>query len=274
MADSPDFKFVFFNVGQGDATLISNLNTLESILVDVKEAPAIIEELSLEGCSIKTIIISHWDEDHWKGLPSLLEKLLNASQGEMTDEFVLYANYRMNGKDSTPKSLERILQLGLQEGLFAIKPMYLENNNEISLIDTVVEVLWPSYDEFFIKSGNNFTSIVINLKIKNQSILLLPGDATGKCWDKIETGKLKADIFKYPHHGGNVSETLSARELIEKINPKKVIVSYGKNNRYGHPSEDYKKAKKELSDRVEFLDTSEKSVVIYYDSKKENCYLS
>ncbi len=263
MADTPDFKFVFFNVGQGDATMISNLVLKKSVLVDVNEAQPVLEEISLHGSSIQAVIISHWDDDHWKGLPSLIDKLKQDNKS-----FVLYANYKMNGKNATPKDLKRVLELGIEEGIMNIKPIHLGEINEISMIGMVVEILWPSYEELLLKPGNNFTSVIVNLKIKDKRILLLPGDGTGKCWKRIDKSKLMSMIFKFPHHGGSILSSLTAKEVIEKVNPKKVVVSYGKNNKYKHPSKGFQKAKAELSNKIEFYDTTVEHITIYYDSKE------
>ena len=42
------------------------------------------------------------------------------------------------------------------------------------------------------------------------------------------------DVLKVGHHG---SETSSSKEFINEIKPKYSIISVGKNNRYGHPSD-------------------------------------
>ena len=53
--------------------------------------------------------------------------------------------------------------------------------------------------------------------------------------DLIEKYKLQdMDVLKVGHHG---SKTSSAKEFINEINPKYSIISVGKNNRYGHPTD-------------------------------------
>lgn len=71
--NEPDYKFIFFNVGQGDATLISNLKTLKSILVDAKKSDCIIRELEENKFTLLAIFITHWDTDHVDGVPNLLD---------------------------------------------------------------------------------------------------------------------------------------------------------------------------------------------------------
>ncbi len=46
---------------------------------------------------------------------------------------------------------------------------------------------------------------------------------------------LDVDVLKVGHH---VSKTSSSKEFIDEINPKYLIVSVGKKNRYGHPNKE------------------------------------
>lgn len=51
----------------------------------------------------------------------------------------------------------------------------------------------------------------------------------------LEKYKLaNVDFLKVGHHG---SDTSSGKEFIDEINPKYLIISVGKNNRYGHPKD-------------------------------------
>ena len=44
---------------------------------------------------------------------------------------------------------------------------------------------------------------------------------------------LESDILKAGHHGSNTSNT---PEFIGRVKPERVLISAGKDNRYGHPS--------------------------------------
>ena len=46
---------------------------------------------------------------------------------------------------------------------------------------------------------------------------------------------LDIDVLKVGHHG---SRTSSGKEFIDEVNPKYLIISVGKNNRYGHPNKE------------------------------------
>lgn len=59
---------------------------------------------------------------------------------------------------------------------------------------------------------------------------LLTGDLPEEREGMIPT--VDVDVFKLGHHGSNTS---SSEELLHRIDPEWVIISVGRNNRYGHP---------------------------------------
>ena len=81
----------------------------------------------------------------------------------------------------------------------------------------------------------NADSIVIKIVYREISFLLT-GDLNIKGEKKlIEAGyDLKSDVLKIGHHG---AEDANSEEFIDKVRPKITILSVGKNNRYGYPSE-------------------------------------
>ena len=63
------------------------------------------------------------------------------------------------------------------------------------------------------------------------------GDASKKTEKEImkEYNIGEVDILKEGHHG---SKTSSSQEFIKEINPKLVLISAGKNNKFGHPNKE------------------------------------
>ena len=82
----------------------------------------------------------------------------------------------------------------------------------------------------------NDSSIVLFAKSKNKSILLM-GDASKKTEKEImkEYDLGQVDILKIGHHG---SKTSSGEEFIKTINPKLVLISAGKDNKFNHPNKE------------------------------------
>lgn len=94
----------------------------------------------------------------------------------------------------------------------------------------VYEVLSPGEDW----ENENDNSTVGVLKIDNKNFLLM-GDVTSKVEQKLAWRKelVKADVLKVSHHG---SAEATSRELIDEVKPGEVIISVGKNNKFGHPT--------------------------------------
>ena len=63
------------------------------------------------------------------------------------------------------------------------------------------------------------------------------GDASKKTEKEImkEYDIGQVDILKVGHHG---SKKRSSEEFIKEINPKLVLISAGKNNKFGHPNKE------------------------------------
>lgn len=49
-----------------------------------------------------------------------------------------------------------------------------------------------------------------------------------------DNAPIKADVLKVAHHGSPYSST---KEFLQAVSPKFAVISVGKVNRYGHPSE-------------------------------------
>ena len=84
--------------------------------------------------------------------------------------------------------------------------------------------------------NENDNSSVIYTKLNNHKFLFM-GDAGVEVEeDLIKKYNLQnIDVLKVGHHG---SKTSSSKEFINEINPNYSIISFGKNNRYGHPNDE------------------------------------
>ncbi len=103
-------------------------------------------------------------------------------------------------------------------------------------------ILWPPYRKVIRYPGNrNFGSLILRFDV-GEFNLLLGSDAGGYVWPLVDQTVLKADVFRYPHHGGELftgKNSWSADDLISKVNPDWIVVSVGVNNPHGHPSEEF-----------------------------------
>ena len=82
---------------------------------------------------------------------------------------------------------------------------------------------------------DNDNSSVLYFSFLDMNFLFM-GDASSAIESKIiKDNKLDVDILKIGHHGSDTSTSL---EFLKNVNPKEVVISVGKNNKYGHPSSD------------------------------------
>lgn len=84
-------------------------------------------------------------------------------------------------------------------------------------------------------NDNNDTSLVIKATI-NDFVYLFTGDASNLVEKDLikKYPDLKVDVLKVSHHG---STTGTCSEFLEVVRPKIALISCGKDNRYGHPSD-------------------------------------
>ncbi|RDI44031.1 DNA internalization-related competence protein ComEC/Rec2 [Falsibacillus pallidus] len=110
-------------------------------------------------------------------------------------------------------------------------------------------------------SGASFTIIPPEDEVYegNDDSLILFARAGGKTWlftgDLEKKGEkelmkryhLQADILKIGHHG---SKTSTSEEFLEEVEPSVAVISVGKDNRYGHPSQEVLERLKERGVKI------------------------
>ena len=96
-----------------------------------------------------------------------------------------------------------------------------------------IDCLWPDKAD---KENVNEQSQTFVVEVREKR-LLFTGDIGKTSEESIlkyfDIGKV--DILKVAHHG---SKNSSLKEFIENVSPDYAIISCGKNNHYGHPSEE------------------------------------
>lgn len=94
-----------------------------------------------------------------------------------------------------------------------------------------------SFIELNKKFNDENTSSIVLLGIYKNINILFTGDANYNTEDYIlnNYNLPKIDILKLGHHG---SKTSKKEELIKRINPKIILISVGKNNKFNHPNKE------------------------------------
>lgn len=209
----------FLDVGQGDSSLIQTANG-KIILIDGGPDNLILsrlgERLPFYKKDLDLVVVSHFHDDHITGLIEILRrykvgKIIYASDLESSSlSDLLFSVARENNITLVAISKQASLRLDNDCTLIFLNPLSLkikknENNSLITKLNCV--------SGKFLFSGDN--------EIGVEKALLASGL------------DIQADIFKASHHGSKTSNTY---EFLKRVNPFKIIISVGLDNRFGHPS--------------------------------------
>lgn len=210
-----DMRVHFIDVGQGDSILIESPNG-KTMLVDggVKGAgQQVVSYLRELGVSkLDIVVATHPDADHIGGLIPVLNS--------MTIE-----QFYDSGKVHTSQTFEEMLMLIDEKNIPYDVPTPGDNIKFDE--DVTVKVLNANEQA----SDNNDASIVLKIVYGNVSFLLT-GDAGIALEKEMMQYDVSATVLKAGHHGSNTS---SSEDFIRAVKPEVTILSYGKDNKYGHP---------------------------------------
>lgn len=220
---STDARFVFCDVGEGDAIFLES-PTHQQILVDGGPDNSVLSCLSKNmpfyDRSLDLVVLTHPDRDHLLGLVEVLRRysvaqVLITGVKDSTSE---YAEFLKIVQDK--KIPQEIAQAG--------------KNWQFG--DLNLTVLWPktavagqSFDNL------NNTSIVLRADYLSHSALLT-GDleeSAQEIWPADSKTQLRAEILKISHHG---SRNGLSTQFLKSISPSIVIISVGADNHFGHPA--------------------------------------
>lgn len=214
-------QIAFLDVGQGDAIYIEAPNGSQ-VLIDGGKNPAVLRELSkvmpFWDRSIDLVVASHPHADHIAGLVDVLERY--------KIDYVMdvgLANYE------TPTLVAYEEAVG-RSGAEKITPI---RGTTITLDENVI--LTVLSEEVVSASDPNEASIILRLDYGDSSFIFT-GDATAENERELLRyhHMLPADVLKVGHHGSNTS---TSKEFVSAITPDIAVISVGKNNSYGHPTE-------------------------------------
>ena len=214
----------FFDVGQGDAIFIQTPSGRQ-ILVDGGYYPSILnahmgDVMPFWDRELDLVVATHPDADHTAGLAGVFDRY---RVGQLFTE----------GTDAGESDI-------FDAVLFAAEaqnvPVHIAQAGEVvDFGDGVrLEVVHPGAERDL--ENRNENSVSLRLVYADFS-LLLTGDVEteGEKEMLAEKRPLQSLIFKAGHHGSNTSSTAP---FLAVVQPQIIIVSAGKDNKFGHPHPD------------------------------------
>ena len=227
------------------------------VLVDsaAGSAPFVVDYLErAQITSLDLVVITHSDLDHAGDVIEVINSFQGPTQKiAMLLDRVLKADPQTNRKY---RVLLRDMAQLLRDGVTHWEPYAGEM---IQFGDIVVSVLHPSKaDHFDALSQGNRNDCSVTLRLEYAGIRILLGadvQRQGWQWMVDRNTDLKADVFKFPHHGAWYGGDPSLMQILDLVDPSVVVISVGSTNRYGHPSFETLGLLRSLNAKVRFVCT-------------------
>lgn len=214
----------FIDVGQGDSTLIYNVTTDTSCLIDTGRYEAYDNvQAALSEYGIKTIdvlVLTHPDADHIQSAVDVIE------------DYNVPVVYMSEAVNDDAKTYEHLMEYLEQYPGDVIYPKF---NDSFCLGSENVKMFFYGPVEYTDLSDTNGNSLVVKLVNGNDSFLFM-GDATGDETEDIllSGADVSADVIKAAHHG-SANDGCNSEEFMKAVDAEYIVVSCGYQNDYGHP---------------------------------------
>ena len=201
------------DVGQADAILIRQGGAVA--LVDCGLDERVVAALVRNNVHhIDAVFVTHWDEDHWGGLPAVLEQFSVGTIAVAADAL----------EDAPAEVLNRS----------GVEYRQVRRGDMVDIGSFCARVMWPFES---VDGEGNEDSLVLLLSYVHEGKdlrILLTGDAELDQEREFVQEVGDIDILKLGHHGSKVSVD---GELLDVLKPELSLASAGEGNRYGHPSD-------------------------------------
>ena len=216
------------DIGQGDSIFIET-PSLRHILIDggsdSKVLGKLAKRLPFWDKTLDVVILTHPDQDHLMGLLHVLKKY-------KVDYIVWTGMVRDGG------NYEEWVKLLAKKQKQGSKVIIARADTKINSGNVLIDTLNPLENlegKYFGKAGND-TGIVSRVLYGKNSFLLTADISSNVEQEMIRRNtSLASDILKVPHHGSKYS---SSELFLQAVNPKFAVISVGKDNNYGHPTEE------------------------------------
>lgn len=201
------------DVGQADAILVRQGGAVA--LVDCGLDARVVSALVRNNVHhIDAVFVTHWDEDHWGGLPDVLDRFSVGSIAVAADALGSAPAEVLNRPSVTYRQVAR--------------------GDTVDIGAFRARVMWP-FDTVDGEGNEDSLVLLLSYAQEGKSLrMLLTGDAELDQEREFVQEVGDIDVLKLGHHGSKVSVDT---DLLETLKPELSIASAGEGNRYGHPSD-------------------------------------
>lgn len=216
--DVGNSKVHFIDTGNSDSILIENNN--EFMLIDAgdnDDDEKVVSYLKNQGVSkLKYIVMTHPHADHIGGMDSVIK------------EFDIEKVISGQGLSNTV-TYEKVLKEMQNKGYKLYAPKDGEDFKLGSGTLKFYNVMNKDY-------GNELNNSSVVVKYSNGADdFLFMGDAEKEVEDKLKNEIGDIEVLKAGHHGSSSS---SNELFIKAVTPENVVITCGKDNKYGHPHQE------------------------------------
>lgn len=218
LPDDSYFEITFFDVGEGDSTLLKCDG--QTMLIDgglPESSSFLYSYLMQHGIDyLDYIVCTHAHEDHVGGLSGAL------NYARVGTVYAPVTEFDTRAFQSFVKYLEK------QEKEITVPSA----GDSFTLGSALVQIVGPVDMAMAAENANN-TSIVLRI-VYGETSFLLTGDAeTIEEESILDAGyDIRCDVLRVGHHG---SYTSTSDAFLKAVSPDYCVISVGKDNAYGHP---------------------------------------
>lgn len=237
----PESLVAFLDVGQGDCTIAADLSERRALIIDcpswgLQRVRDFIRQHNIT--SIDSVIVTHYDEDHFSGVPQLVREFTPG---------VLYSNPETLLPDdaSFPKyraALAAFTDLD-ERGYIEIQRASRDLTGQSGSIKW--SLLSPRHADVMkamqmARPNRNHASSVVRLEL-GPATVIVGGDAPLQTWTRIQLDRpdlLRADVLRTSHHGSNLcgsGKVINTATLLSSVGASHIGISVGASNTYAHP---------------------------------------